>query len=37
MRGLRSQLDMPVLVVWGAKDHALCLSNMRNVEQVGTG
>ncbi|PNH04358.1 Epoxide hydrolase 4 [Tetrabaena socialis] len=34
-RGLRRRLDdLPVLVVWGAEDHALCLSNMRNVQEV---
>ncbi|KAG2491579.1 hypothetical protein HYH03_010146 [Edaphochlamys debaryana] len=33
-RGLRRRLEMPVLVVWGEKDHALALSNLGDVDQV---
>jgi hypothetical protein len=33
-RALRRQLDMPVLVVWGAQDHALLLSNLIGVAEV---
>ncbi|PNW76288.1 hypothetical protein CHLRE_12g540550v5 [Chlamydomonas reinhardtii] len=31
---LRRQLDMPVLVVWGKHDHALCLTNNIDIDQV---
>ncbi|GFR47062.1 hypothetical protein Agub_g8748 [Astrephomene gubernaculifera] len=33
-RGLRRQLEMPVLVVWGAEDHALLVSNLKGVAEV---
>ncbi|GIL49534.1 hypothetical protein Vafri_5730 [Volvox africanus] len=29
--GVLRQLEMPVLAVWGEKDHALCLSNIRDI------
>lgn len=32
--GLRRQLDMPVVVVWGTHDHFLCLSNLVGVAEV---
>ncbi|KAG2438402.1 hypothetical protein HYH02_010857 [Chlamydomonas schloesseri] len=32
--GLRRRLDMPVLVVWGKHDHALCLTNNIDIDQV---
>ncbi|KAG2433731.1 hypothetical protein HXX76_008096 [Chlamydomonas incerta] len=31
---LRRRLDIPVLVVWGKHDHALCLSNNIDIDQV---
>jgi hypothetical protein len=33
-RAASQKVEMPVLVVWAANDHALCLSNLRDIGTV---